>query len=76
MNKDRLIMILAEETVQQLYLAGYPSDYADNGFAFDRAVLEMEATDEVNGWNDSDYDHFEKMLAIQGCMADVLRSNL
>ena len=73
MNKDRLIMILAEETIQQLFLAGYPSSHADYGFAFDRAVLVMEATEEVNDWNDSDYDHFAKMLAIQGCMADVLR---
>ena len=72
MNTDRFIMILAEETVQQLYLAGYASNYVDYGFAFDRAVLEMEATEEVNAWNDSDYDHFAKMFAIQACMADVL----
>ena len=70
--KMHLKLILAEETVQQLYLAGYASNYADYGFAFDRAVLEMEATEEVNAWNDSDYDDFAKMLAIQGCMADVL----
>lgn len=71
--KMHLKLILAEETVQQLYLAGLPSNHSDYGFAFDRAVLEMEATEEVSAWNESDYDDFDKMLAIQGCMADVLR---
>lgn len=69
-------ILLAEETVQQLLLAGYQSDHIDYGFAFDRAVIELEASQEVEAWTEKDYDDFKRELKIQACIADVLRENM
>lgn len=60
--KKRYLKTIAELTIEHLYRAGYPADYPDNGFAFDRAIHDLDTKHTVDDWEQDDWDQFNSIL--------------
>lgn len=60
--KATLMQDIAEKTIDHLYSAGYPADYPDNSFAFDRAIHDLYTKHKVDDWDQSDWDQFGEIL--------------